>query len=166
MVVLAQEERKQIVDLYQKGLIIADVAKQMHRCTDTVRTVLIEEGVFVRYRPRPKEEKTQRLLPKVTNSEYEDMKLRESIRTCDVLDIRNKVKAGDTFLIRTEKGFKELGDDVNVAGKTLSGVIRKAVVTNTSNPRFCLLKLESGVMESVLWRDLAIAQRKGKICVN
>lgn len=73
----------------------------------------------------------------------------EGITQEDIDRVRERIRVGDMIRIRTCKGVS-----VENCGGGTTGVVRKAVVVDTGNARFCTVRLQSGVTEMVLWSDL------------
>lgn len=153
-----------MVELYRQGLSMEKIARMVHRANCTVREVLVKEGVFDRNRVvnKPSVKKTQ-WKPEESYDDYEN---RAAIRTSDVLDIRKKVKVGDTLIIRTMKADNENGHDVETSQKNQYGAVRRVMVVDTSHPRFCIVEIRNGVRECILWRDIILTQKNGKVCIS
>lgn len=89
----------------------------------------------------------------------------EKITREDISEVRQSTKIGDVIKIRTEKGDRsaDLTKDTNLF---VGGALRRATVVNTSNKRFCIVKLKSGVTESILWSDIVMAKKQNKASVG
>ena len=164
MEITDKAERERIVKLYQAGFTVADTASETHHANKTVRQVLVEEGVFDKNRKWPK--KQEKPEPRKPEFYYADQRLKQAIRTSDVLDIKNGIKIGDRLVIRTAKAYSEVGDDIEVGGRSCFGAVREVTVVDTQHPRFCIVEIRNGVKESILWSDIVMARKKGHVCVS
>lgn len=91
-----------------------------------------------------------------TNTPTEVSRFSDAIYPEDIANMRASVKIGDVMKIRSCKGLTE---EMNNGG--FGGAIRDARVVNVDHPRFCLVEIiGSGIMESKLWVDMVMEQRR------
>ena len=81
-----------------------------------------------------------------------------AVRPEHIADVRTRTKVGDRMKVRSEKGVV-----ITVGGS----YIQNAVVISAKHPVFCLVRLiNSGLIESVPWSDIYVAQRDRKVYVG
>ena len=157
---VSAEDRSRIMDLYKKNVSIHNIELQMHYSHVTIKKILVEEGLYDPSRrkiPKPPE---KAVLSRPCEW-YQKQKEDTSIKMKDIMQIRAETKIGDVFYIRTDKSDRYADDEMD---KVLSqpGALRKVTVISKSSPRFCIVRLDSGVTEAVLWADIIKNKRKAK----
>lgn len=70
-------------------------------------------------------------------------------------EVRRNTHVGAGIIILTQKS-----SDPDASKGNLTGVPRMAIVTDVSHRDFCMVRLQSGTLESVLWSDLVLRARK------
>ena len=139
---LTPEQKEEIIQLYLEGYKLEQIAKLYDKYPSSIRTVLLRGGVL-KEKEEPASLKTLGMINR----------LGEAIMTADIECVRKKIKVGDKLTVMTKK----CGDMEH----TTSSLRRKAVVVDTSHPRFVVVKLlKTGILESFLWSDLVITERK------
>lgn len=142
-------EKKRAVELYQSGMNTSQISRETNITSETVRRLLIKAGV---YQPCYKKEQT-------VNRDDRD---KAAIKAEEIQKVRGRLKAGDVLVMCTSKGNPEFGRSAKLHKSNNKSAIRRAMVVSTSNPKFCLVRLDSGVLDTVMWTDIVMAERKHK----
>ena len=166
MASLTEQEREQVIDLYKKGYRFTEITRETGVSFHMAKKLLVEEGVheerrghYVRKPQPPRKPYARR------PTEFYQKEMEKKITMEDIFEVRRSTKIGDVIKIRTEKGDRpaDLTKDSNLF---VGGALRRATVVNTSNKRFCIVKLKSGVTESILWSDIVMAKKQNKASVG
>lgn len=160
---VTDEERTQVIELYKKGYRFTEITEETGVSFFLAKKILMESSVheerrghYVRKPKPPREQYTKR-----PDYGCHDSKNRDAIKYTDILEARRTIEVGDVISIRTEKGDR-FADKVKDKVQSISGALRNVTVVDTSNRRFCIVKLESGVTEAILWSEIAIAIKNNK----
>ena len=151
---VSEEEKQRIIDLYQSGLPVSQITEMVFRGDYFIKDVLKEAGVFCEKRGTKKGQITKRPVFAHHDNERENTAIRRS----EILKLRQDTQIGDVFIIRTEKG-ERMNAEISEKARNKEGTLKRVTVTNTDNPRFCIVKLVTGITEMVLWSDIARCKR-------
>lgn len=156
---VSAEDKTSIIDMYKNKASINSIVVKLHYSHVTVKKILVEEGIYdpsIRKVPKPPER------PVLSRpNEWYTNKQNTAIKKIDILQERANTKVGDVLYIRTDKGDRYADEDED-KNRSVGGALRKVTVVSTSNPRFCVVRLDSGVTEAVLWADIIKNKRKRK----
>lgn len=141
-----EEKRELILEMYNKGHRISDIMEAASVSVCTVYKYIEKAAIKKRYQSP------------TTKTEIDGKKAEEAITREEIAEFRRKCKVGDVIWIKTLKASADGG-----AYKSLVyGALRKAKIVDISNKRHCLVELECGVRESVLWSELVMEKRKNE----
>lgn len=159
---------QRVIDMYQRGAPQMVICSELHISCNEIRRIVKAAGVYIKGRASILNKKSPEGYKRPTAIEaYQDScitreiekNMEEAVRPEHIAMIRRIVKPGDVLKIRTRKGMSNDVDDRT----TVHGVVRDAVVIGVKSPVSCLVRLiGSGVMESVMWRDIYVSWRDGK----
>lgn len=87
----------------------------------------------------------------------EEQEIKGGITGAEIAAVRKNTRIGERVRVVSCKCL-DFGDR---RSKTkLEGAPRMATVTDTGYPHFCMVRLPSGVVDSVLWSELVLRARK------
>lgn len=143
MIEYSDELAREMRQLHEKGVPTKEIALRFGVSTTTVRRWI--SGL----RPGTS--------PKGGVGEFvgKDKPVTGGITRAEIEAVRRRTYVGAGILILTHKS-----SDPDASKGNLTGVPRMAVVADTSNPVFCMVRLRSGTLDSILWSDLALRARK------
>lgn len=145
-------EEVEVARLYREGKPIKHIAEILGRSLTSVYNCAVRLGIHV-------SKGNNNQSSGVTGSEVVQ-KVTEAIHPEDISELRANLKIGDIVQVRS---LKCLSDALS-NGNSGYGIIKDARVISVDNPRFCLVELVgSGVMDSILWADLIMRQRRTEL---
>ena len=145
-------EEVEIIKLYREGKPIKHIAEILGRSLSSVYNCAVRLGVH-------ESKGNNNQSSGITGSEVVQ-KVTEAIHPEDISQIRANTKVGDIIQVRSLKCLSEALSN----GNSGYGIMKDARVISVDNPRFCLVELVgSGVMDSILWADLIMRQRRTEL---
>lgn len=154
---MTELDKKRIIDMYVAGCSMLEISKEIHTSNKTIKKIVVEAGVFDPSRVP----QTHTLLKRPAEWIMTKRVLTSAVKEFDIETTRVNTKIGDVFYIRTEKGDRER-DPERDRVMSKPGVVRKVKVIDTSNKRFCIVALETGVTDCILWSDIFLYNRENK----
>ena len=143
---ITKERSEKIKALYKKGYSTEQIMAE---------TGVSRYSVYYYVDKAKREEKPTHA--RTISEETERKMIGEAVTVADIAAVRKKIKVGDIIPIKTVKKLQ--GSDVK---KMYYGAKTNAVVVDTSYKRHCVVELETGIRESVLWIAIVMALRTGK----
>ena len=144
-------ERK-IIRLYKKGMDIRNIASRLKISYGTVRKILISEGYWI---PNKRLNTMENGAAKCISAQKEKELMDDAVTGREIELARSLIKVGTNMNIKTDKAVYTEGN-----GGKATGYVRRAVVVDTSDRRFCRVQLvTNGVKEDIQWSDIWVAIR-------
>lgn len=132
------KDRARIAQLYNAGYSQKEISMMTGYCQTTVHHVLIYAGSV-----------------KSRNTNSHDDKIMDYCTLKDNIEyLRNNTRVGDKVIVKTYKSTTS-----KVGFVTSAGVLKPATVVSVTHPKFCMVQLESGALDSISWHDLYLANR-------
>lgn len=129
---IPEKDKAEMIRLHKLGYSQLEIGKMTGHHNTTVHGVLISEGA-------------------INSSHVEKMNTYRNF-TDGIRQLRMSTKVGDKVNVRT---FKSTDGYSRASIK----VTRPATVVQVTHPKFCMVKLDTGVLDTVSWQDLYLANR-------
>lgn len=147
---MTAEQRELIISMYNEGRRIDDIVEVAGASRRAVYNCINKSDTPRRYKAASRIGKA-------------DLKReKEAITRAEIEAVRKSTKVGDIITIRTVKAPSDLCCSKQLA----NGERRQVKVVDTSNKRHCLVELNTGVFESILWISMVRAKRNGKVVIS